>query len=173
MSATAPTADRMGGPMTTKADYTTEEWVAIARAPILAGAYIAASDMSMFGLLPEMKGLYRAITELPAPDEAADLVAAVVGEISASGDDKMAMPDVKNNRTAAAQLLDQLEIDLEALDGKATPAEAAAYKRWLTDIAQATAEAGREGGFLGIGSVTVSDKEQRALATLRRELGVR
>jgi hypothetical protein len=160
--------------MTTKADYTAEEWVGIARAPVLAGAYIAVSDMSMFGLVGEMKGLYAAITSHPVPDAAADLVGAVVAEIRASDEskDSLPMPETKNSATAAAQLLHQLELDLEVLDRKAPREEAVAFKQWVADMAQATAEAGKEGGILGIGAVRVSDKEETALGALRRSLGL-
>jgi hypothetical protein len=43
----------------------------------------------------------------------------------------------------------------------------------LVGLAQSTSEAGREGGFMGIGSVRVSDQEQAALAELKNALGVK
>ena len=43
---------------------------------------------------------------------------------------------------------------------------------WLLTVATATAEAGREGGFLGIGAVRVSEQEQAALAALKQALGL-
>ena len=58
------------------------------------------------------------------------------------------------------------------LDKKSTPEEVRAFKDWLINVALAVAEATKEGGFLGVGAVRVSDKEQFALATLKRELGV-
>ena len=160
--------------MTTKADYTEDEWLGLARAPILAGAYVAVSDMSMFGLVGEMKGLYRAITSHPVPDAAADLVSAVIADIEVSGDgkDELPMPETKNSATAGAQLLHQLGLDLEVLDQKAAREESLAFKNWVADMAQATAEAGKEGGVLGIGAVRVSDKERDALIRLRSELGL-
>ena len=62
------------GPMTTRADYTDDEWAGLVRAPILAGSYIAVADMSFFGMIGEMQGLVRAMAERPAPAEAADLI---------------------------------------------------------------------------------------------------
>ncbi len=160
--------------MTTKADFTEEEWAGIARAPIVAGAYIAASDMSMFGLVGEMRGLYEAVIGRPVPEAAAELVGAVIADIKASdaAGEQMKMPETKNSATAAAQLLHQIGLDLEALDRKAAREEAAAFKAWVADMAQATAEAGKEGGFLGIGAVRVSEKERAAIAMLRREMGL-
>ena len=160
--------------MTTKADYTAEEWVGLVRAPILAGAYVAASDMSFFGMIGEMTTLYRTITERPAASGATELIDAVVADIKASEGDKskLQLPETKNSATQAGFLVHQLGLDLEVLDRTSTAEERAAFKGWLVEIAQATAEATKEGGFLGIGAVRVSEKEEMALATLRRELGI-
>ena len=160
--------------MTTKADYTDQEWAGIVRAPILAGGYIAVSDMSFFGMIGEMQGLVRAMHELPAPDGAADLIAGVLAELedNEAAKEKLKLPETKNSATQAGQLVHQIGLDLEVLDTKSTPEETRAFKEWLLGIAMAVAEATKEGGFLGVGAVRVSDKEQMALATLKRELGV-
>ena len=55
---------------------------------------------------------------------------------------------------------------------KATPEETNEIKEWLAKVAQATAEAAKEGGFLGIGGVLVSDQEKAALATVHDALGL-
>src|SRR6188508_515545 len=162
------------GPMTTKADYTEDEWAGLVRAPILAGAYVAVSDMSFFGMFGEMTALYKTMTEGDVPEAASGLIEAVVAAIEDSKDakEKLKLPETKQSATQAAQLVHQLGLDLEVLDRKSTPEETRAFKDWLIQIAQATAEATKEGGFLGIGAVRVSDKEQMALATLRHELGI-
>jgi len=160
--------------MTTKADYTEDEWAGLVRAPILAGAFVAASDMSFFGMIGEMTALYKTMTEGDVPEAASGLIEAVVAEIEDSKDakEKLKLPETKQSATQAAQLVHQLGLDLEVLDRKSTPEETRAFKDWLIQIAQATAEATKEGGFLGIGAVRVSDKEKMALATLRHELGI-
>ena len=160
--------------MTTKADYTEDEWAGLVRAPILAGAYVAVSDMSFFGMLGEMTALYKTMTEGDVPEAASGLIEAVVAAIEDSKDakEKLKLPETKQSATQAAQLVHQLGLDLEVLDRKSTPEETRAFKDWLIQIAQATAEATKEGGFLGIGAVRVSDKEKMALATLRHELGI-
>ena len=160
--------------MTTKADYTDEEWAGIVRAPILAGGYIAVSDMSFFGMIGEMQSLVRAMNEHPVPDAASDLIASVAAELqdSEAAKEKLKLPETKNSATQASQLVHQIGLDLEVLDKKSTPEETRAFKDWLLGIALAVAEATKEGGFLGVGAVRVSDKEQMALATLKRELGV-
>ena len=57
------------------------------------------------------------------------------------------------------------------LDAKA-PGDAAAFKDWLRQISQSTAEAASEGGGLfGIGGVQVSDAEKATLTEISTALG--
>ena len=55
------------------------------------------------------------------------------------------------------------------MDAKA-PDEAVAFKDWLKQIAQKTAEASTEGGFLGFGGVQVSEAEKATLAEITSAL---
>ena len=55
------------------------------------------------------------------------------------------------------------------LDAKA-PNDAAAFKTWLRDIGQKTAEAANEGGFFGFGGVPVSELEKATLADIANAL---
>ena len=50
--------------------------------------------------------------------------------------------------------------------------DGAAYRKWLVYLAERTAEGSKEGGFLGINAVRVSEKESQALDQLRTALGV-
>jgi hypothetical protein len=60
---------------------------------------------------------------------------------------------------------------MSILESKATPADADAYKRFVMTVAQAVAEAHKEGGFLGIGGTRVSDAEEQALDEISLALG--
>ena len=51
-----------------------------------------------------------------------------------------------------------------------SPGEAAAYKATVLKVAQATAEAAKDGGFLGIGGKLISEDEQGALDALKAAL---
>ena len=55
------------------------------------------------------------------------------------------------------------------LDAKAS-GDAAAFKSWLREIAQKTAEAANEGGFLGFGGVAVSEAEKATLCEISSAL---
>ena len=58
------------------------------------------------------------------------------------------------------------------VDEKASAAESTAYKQWLMSVAQAVAEAGKEGGFLGIGAERVSEQEEIVLENYRKTIGL-
>jgi hypothetical protein len=53
------------------------------------------------------------------------------------------------------------------LGEKGTPEETDAYKTFVLSVAQAAAEAHKEGGFIGIGGRPVSEAEQAALDEIR------
>lgn len=160
--------------MATKNDFTTQEWEAVLQAPLLAGMVVIISDVSMTAMARELKGLFEAILAQEAPADAQELVAAVVADYAARAErnEKLEQPQVNSDEDPMQQLMDQLQQDLSVLDTKTSPAEKAGFCTWLLQVAQATAEAGREGGFLGIGSVRVSDQEKEALEELRRVFGL-
>ena len=62
--------------------------------------------------------------------------------------------------------------DIQLVTAKATPEEVEAFRRWLLAAAQAAADAGKEGGFLGFGGEQVSAGEQRMLDQVRAVLGM-
>jgi hypothetical protein len=160
--------------MTTKTDYTDQEWEGLLQAPLMAGFYIIMADISVTGMGKELKGLYQAVLAQQAPEAAQELVAAVTADIVARSQQKGALeqPKLEENQEPRPQILNAIQQDLAVLDEKSTPEEKAGYSAWLVNVAQATAEAGREGGFLGIGSVRVSEQEKTALAGLQQALGL-
>ena len=68
-----------------------------------------------------------------------------------------------------AKCIDTLRQVADVVDAKA-PADATAFKTWLRQISQHVAEAAKEGGFLGIGGVAVSDAEKATLAEISKAL---
>ena len=67
---------------------------------------------------------------------------------------------------AGEEILDELRAVNEIVTDKATPEEAEAYRKWLLESAQRTADAAKEGGFLGFHAVRVSEGEQKMLDKL-------
>jgi hypothetical protein len=72
-------------------------------------------------------------------------------------------------QNAATEILSRTS---ELLGKKATPEETTEIKQWLANVAQATAEATKEGGFLGFGGTLVSEEEKVAVAKVSSTLGI-
>jgi hypothetical protein len=56
---------------------------------------------------------------------------------------------------------------------KGSAAECDGFKHLLVSVAHKVAEASKEGGFLGIGGVTVNDAEKAAIQAIAGTLGVK
>jgi len=68
-------------------------------------------------------------------------------------------------------MVEELGAVTAIVSSKATAEETVAFKQWLLTTAQAAADAAKEGGFLGIGAVQVSEGEKSMLEQLRAAIG--
>jgi hypothetical protein len=157
--------------MSGKADFSVDEWDLLRSAPLMASVLIvAASPSGPLGIVKESAAAGRMI--LQAADTAqTPLLKTLADDLKA----KMSIPTPPAGATpvqiqaASAEILKRTS---ELLAQKATPEEATEFKEWLVKVAQATAEATKEGGFLGFGGTLVSDEEKAALVTVHQALGL-
>jgi hypothetical protein len=159
--------------MSSKNDYSAEEWKAISAAPVAAGLLITLSDASgLVGIAKEAMAAGKAITESVVSD-APEIVKALAESVK-SGGGRPELPDVpKGDREQTkSALIGAIKSAVEAVESK-SPAEAHAYKTWLVSVAEKVSQASKEGGFLGIGGTVVSSSEQEALEQLAGVLGVK
>jgi len=159
--------------MTSKADYDEEEWTRLRRAPFVAGLAISMADPGgPIEMAKETMATLRAATTSPSPEE---LLVAVAQDIASMMNRKQnPLKSFKPESAALAgkMVLDELKAVNEIATAKATPEEADAFRRWLLTVAQAAADAAKEGGFMGFGAELVSQGELRMLGELRATLGV-
>ena len=155
--------------MTSKQDFTDEEWTRIRRAPLVAGVAISLADPGgPIELAKETMATLRSATLPPSQEE---LLAAVALDVQALAQQKHnPLGDFKPRN--GQQVLEELRGVNELVTAKATPEEVEAFRRWLVVAAQAAADAGKEGGFLGFGGEQVSAGEQRMLDQVRAALDV-
>ena len=159
--------------MTAKADYTAEEWELLMRAPFMAAmAIVAVSPSGPIGLIKEMFAVGRGLVEGGGEGETNALINALVSEVKAGHRPAAATESLLSTEEAKALALKACHEVAALLARKAPAAEAEGFKRWLLTTAQRTAEASKEGGFLGIGGVRVSEAEQAALAEVASALEV-
>lgn len=159
--------------MTTKTAFTADEWSTLLQAPLTASLYISVADPSLFGAFGEVFAVTRQLVEQANAEADNELMGAILAEFKDMAGARAAQPQMESRDPAAvkAELLQRLERAVELLNKKATPAEAAGIKQRLLDFAQATANASKEGGFLGIGGTRVSESETAALNELALILG--
>jgi hypothetical protein len=155
--------------MTSKQDFTEQEWTRIRRAPLVAGVAISLADPGgPIEIAKETMATLRSATLPPSQEE---LLAAVALDVQATTQHKQnPLGDFKP--TGGQQVLEELKAVNELLTAKATPEEAEAFRGWLLDAAQAAANAGKEGGFLGFGAEQVSAGERQMLDQVRAVLGI-
>ena len=160
--------------MTSKADFTDEEWARLRRAPIVAGMAISLADPGgPIEALKESTATLKAATESAEGGARPELVEALAGDISATAKErKSPLGDFRpRGALAVEQILDELRGANDLVGRKATPEEAEAFREWLLGAAQRAADAAKEGGFMGFGAEQVSEGEERMLAKLREVLG--
>jgi hypothetical protein len=68
--------------------------------------------------------------------------------------------------------IDAIRNAVKLVEEKAGPEAATEYKQLILEGSQKTAEAGKEGGFLGIGGKMVSDNELQALEQIKKALAL-
>ena len=116
--------------MTSKADYTEQEWVRLRRAPFVAGLAISIADPGgPIELAKETIATLRATSTPPSQEE---LLVAVSQEIASMVNQKQnPMAGFKPDSSALAgkMILDELTGVNEILTAKATPEEADAFRR--------------------------------------------
>jgi hypothetical protein len=142
------------------------DWSKVIAGPAAALAAVASADLS---------GPVGSIKEARAAADALALIArqAAPGSVLASafgaGLTTEMLGTMKQLAPSRDGLIDLMRTGAAAVAAK-SPADAAAYKDALLAVAKATAEASKDGGFLGIGGKLVSDDEQRALDAIKAAL---
>ena len=165
--------------MTDKSSFTKDEWALLLESPMIAGMAITAADPSgLWGLLKESFAGGGALTQAMTSATTNALVKAVVADFSNSEGRSAARDGLKakfaNSQPADVKTksLDSLRQVSALLDTKA-PTDSMAFKNWLRQISQSTAEAATEGGGLfGIGGVQVSEAEKATLNEISSALGI-
>lgn len=160
--------------MTTKTDFTEEEWVRIRRAPVVAGMAISLADPG--GPIEVAKETMASLKSATNPPSREQLLADVALDVQSMTQQRQnPLGDFKPVQGGGAvvgqQILDELRTVRTLVASKATPEETAAFGQWLVASAQAAADAAKEGGFMGFGAEQVSQGEKSMLDQVRSAVG--
>src|SRR5919106_4945593 len=162
--------------MAKKADFTLEEWQRILSLPQVASLYLAlASPSNPLGLAQEMIASTKGIVEALKSSSGNELIDAVAADIREKAEkrEKLEPPLQTSNdlNKMKAQCLQACR-DVAAVLLQKAPADAPAYKQWVYQAAQNSANAAKEGGVFGIGGERVSEAETAALKEIAMALDI-
>ena len=149
--------------MTTKADFNAEEWATLVEAPMLAAMQVVAAERG--GTIRESLAVGRAYAEARKHQGESPLLDAIVASPPSLDPEQLKQSgDLKTHAGT------RLPAAVELAESKGTEQDATAYKQFILTVAEAAANANREGGFVGIGGKPVSAAEQAVLDELRTTL---
>jgi hypothetical protein len=164
--------------MADKTSFTKDEWALLLRSPMIAGMAIKAAEPSgLFGLLKESFAGGAALAQAATDPNTNPLIKAVVSDFQTSEGRTAAHDGLKAELAGSkpaeikTKAIDSLRQVSTVLAAKA-PGDAAAFKGWLRQVSQKTAEAAYEGGGWFGGGVQVSDAEKAALGEISSALGI-
>jgi hypothetical protein len=158
--------------MTSKSEFTDEEWVRVRRAPFVAGMAISLADPGgPIEMAKESMATVKTATNPPSREQLLTDVALDIQSMTQQRQNPLSDFKVTDAGQAGQQILDELRAVKEVVAGKATPEEASAFSQWLLATAQAAADAAKEGGFMGFGAIQVSEGEQDMLDKVRSAVG--
>jgi hypothetical protein len=162
--------------MPDKSNFTPDEWKLLLESVMMAGIAVTTAEPSgLWGLLKESFAGGSALATAKMDPKANMLIKAVVADFE-TADGRSTARDGLNEKLAGckpaeikAKCIETLRQAGGVVDAKA-PGDAAAFKGWLRQSSQHVAEASKEGGFLGIGGVAVSEAEKATLTEIASAL---
>jgi hypothetical protein len=155
--------------MTTRVDFTDEEWQRLGRAPLVAGMAISFADPGgPIEAVKETNAALRTVLQAAESGDHGDFVQGVATDVAEQARHRHnPMAGFKpRGADARDEILEELRKVEALLVAKTTPEEADQFREWLKQAAQSTARAAKEGGFLGFNAERVSENEQQMLETL-------
>jgi len=159
--------------MTSKADFTEQEWAQLERAPLVAGMAISLADPGgPIEAAKEVMASLKTVLDTARAGDQPELVDAVAKGTAEKAEHRQnPLGDFKpRGALAGEKVLEELRAVNRLLEAKASPEEAAAFREWLLAAARRTADAAKEGGFLGFNAKRVSEGEQEMLDKLGQVL---
>jgi hypothetical protein len=154
--------------MTSKSDFSEEEWARVIRAPLVAGMAISLADPG--GPIEAAKESMASIRSATNPPSREQLLTEVALDIQAQV--QQHHNPIKGYRPTGdtppgEQVLHELREVQALVSAKASAEEATAFGAWLVSSAQDAANAAKEGGFMGFRAEQVSQREQDMLDKVR------
>ena len=144
-----------------------ESWKHVSAGPAAALFMVSSSDLSgPIGTVKEAQAAGKAMLDAASKADPTSVLASAFG----AGLTMDMASQVKLLAPSKDKLIEIVKAGAAAVAAK-SPGELQAYKNTVLSVAQASAEASKEGGFLGIGGTLVSKEEQAAIDAIKAALG--
>lgn len=154
--------------MTTKADYSKEEWDLLCAGPMLAGLGVTLLDPGLVSGMQEGAAIHRVMHDAKATYADNALISAVIADIEAKGEAAKKAPAGATPESVLAELVKvDAILDAKGKTDEDTASEGLAYRTFLQNIAEKAANAA--GGIFGLGE-KVSEEEAYYLKKLKEIL---
>ncbi|MGY2703035.1 MULTISPECIES: hypothetical protein [unclassified Nocardioides] len=156
--------------MTTRSDFSEDDWSRLVRSPFVAGLAISLADPG--GPIEAAKESMATLRAATNPSSREELVTQLALDVQAEIQQKRnPLKGYRPTSEGTAPTGDQVLVELAAVHAivaaTATPEEIAAFADWLVSAAQAAANAAKEGGFLGFHAEQVSKGEKEMVDRVR------
>ena len=154
--------------MTTKSDFDEQDWTRIVRAPFVAGMAITLADPGgPIEATKETAATLKVATNPPSREQLLTEVALDVQGMVQQHHNPLKGFKPTSDRPVGDQVVDELHGVCALVSAKADPQEVAAFGEWIVQVAQAAADAAKEGGFMGFGAEQVSSREKDMIDKVR------
>lgn len=150
--------------MTKKADFNADEWSTLVEAPLLAGMRVVTAGRG--GTIRESMAMGKVYAAARQQQGESELLDDLVSSPPA-----MQPPRVGSVDEVKGVVDEHLRKAVDILETKATADELEAYRSFVLTLAEAVANAHKEGGFMGVGGTQVSDEERKALDDIAATIG--
>jgi hypothetical protein len=166
--------------MTSKKDFTADEWKILSDAPLFVGGAVAAAAPSgLVGTVKESMALINSMTSAAQHHPNNQLIQEVVPKgVSREQLDTWSSTARGLIQQSEAARVEQQGIEMcqrcaMILQHKGDPQETDEYKRWLLEVGENVARAANEGGnMFNMGGVKFSPQEAQILSVMSSALGV-
>ena len=156
--------------MTSRADFSDEEWEILVRAPLLAcWAVIASAPTGSIGTVGEVQAMLGAMVDIRRAHAADSIVGALATSLRHRLDQSELRVRELPEPVLRQRALEAAREALEVLARHQALEELPPYREWLTQLATTVASASKEGGGLGPGG-RVQPEESTLIDELREAL---
>ena len=164
--------------MSTKADYTPDQWQTLLDVPPLVGTAVMVAGRSGLGSIKEAMAVASGVLDAKHGYESNELIQALLNA-RIKDKERSQLETFSDNpyRGRPPEEIKEMAVEkcrevAALLQEKSTPSEAAELKAWALAVGEKVANAAKEGGFLGIGGERVSAEEADVLAAVSSALGL-